>query len=51
MKIVGNIVLLLFVALSLTSCLVTESSKTLRVEIMKPGIITLPNSIDTIALV
>ena len=51
MKIVGNIALLLLVALSLTSCLVTESSKTLRVEIMKPGIITLPNNIDTIALV
>ena len=51
MKAVSNIVVLILVALILNSCLVTDFSKTLRVEIMKPGIITLPNNIDTIALV
>ena len=51
MKAVSNLVLLILVALNLTSCLVTDFSKTLSIEIMKPGIINFPENANTIALV
>lgn len=46
-----NSILLILLAVNLTSCLVTDSARTLQIEIMKPGLITIPENYDKIALV
>jgi hypothetical protein len=46
-----NLILLILLAINLSSCLVTDYTKTLHIEVMKPGLITIPESLDTIALV
>lgn len=48
---VRNSLLLILMAVNLTSCLVTDYARTMQIEIMKPGLITIPENFDTIALV
>ena len=46
-----NSILLILLAFNLTSCVVSDSARTLQIEIMKPGLITIPENFDTVALV
>ena len=48
---VRNSILVIMLAFNLTSCLVSDSARTLQIEIMKPGLITIPENYDTITLV
>ena len=42
---------LLFLALNLTSCLITDSARTTQIEIMKPAVFNLPDEINTVAII
>jgi len=48
---VRNSILFLLLAFNLTSCVVSDSARTLQIEIMKPGLITIPENYDRIAVV
>jgi len=48
---VRNSILCMLLAFNLTSCVVSDSARTLQIEIMKPGLITIPENYDRIALV
>ena len=45
-----NILLLLVIFLGLTSCLITNDVRTIKVEIMKPGIFNIPADINSVAI-
>lgn len=51
MKPARTFLTLLLFALSLTSCLITDSARTTQIEIMKPGIFNLPDEINTVAII
>lgn len=51
MKPARTFLTLLLLALSLTSCLITDSARTTQIEIMKPGIFNLPDEIKTVAII
>ena len=46
-----NILLSLLVALGLTSCLISDYTRTTNIEIMKPGIFNIPENVKTVALI
>ncbi len=51
MKTVRCLLILLGLGLNLTSCLMTESTRTMNIEIMKPGIFTFPESVHSVAII
>jgi len=51
MKTVRNLLVLLVLGLNLTSCLMIDSTRTMNVEIMKPGIFTFPENIRSVAII
>lgn len=50
MNFLRNIFLLILIAFSLTSCMITDSVRTMQIEIMKPGIFGIPKDL-TVALI
>ncbi|HZL11418.1 MAG TPA: DUF6340 family protein [Prolixibacteraceae bacterium] len=45
-----NFLLFSLVFVSLTSCLITDSARTIQLEIMKPGLIIIPEDLNTVAI-
>lgn len=50
MKTIRNIFSLLLLALILTSCAITDYTRTMELEIMKPGIFNIPEELNTVAI-
>lgn len=51
MKTVRYLLILFILGLNLTSCLMTESTRTMNIEIMKPGIFTFPENVQSVAII
>lgn len=51
MKTARNLLILLVLGLNLTSCLMIDSSRTMNIEIMKPGFFTIPENIRSVAII
>lgn len=51
MKTTRNLLILLVLGLNLTSCLMIDSTRTMNIEIMKPGIFTMPENIRSVAII
>ncbi len=51
MKPARNLLLLLLLVVNLSSCLIAYDARTTQIEIMKPGVITIPENMDTVAIV
>ena len=45
-----NFILSIFAGICLTSCMITDNIRTIQVEIMKPGVFTFPDQVDTVAI-
>lgn len=50
LKPAGKLLLLVLLGINLTSCLMSEYTRTMPVEIMKPGVFTIPENIRTVAI-
>lgn len=46
-----NLLILILAGTTLNSCLITEDIRSLQIEIMKPGVISIPDSLNRVALV
>lgn len=51
MKPARNILSFFWLALNLSSCMITDSARTTQIEIMKPALFNLPNEIKTVAII
>jgi len=51
MKPARNFLLLLLLVLNLSSCIIAYDARTTQIEIMKPGVITIPDHMDTVAII